>query len=129
MNQVKVKLLDLQKQYDLLEEDLKSSIERVLKSGRFILGSEVSAFEKEIKHYLNLDERFDAIGVASGSDALLLSLMAIDIKPGDEVITTPFTFFATAGAIARLNAIPVFVDINLYDFNMNVSKIEEKLTG
>ena len=124
---MEVQLLDLPKQYDNLKNEIGKALESVLKSGRFILGDNVKSLEQNIKKYLNFDG--DVIGVASGSDALLLSLMAINIKPNDEVITTPFTFFATAGAISRLGAKPVFVDISLDDYNIDVSKIEEKITS
>ncbi len=123
---MEVKLLDLRKQYLAIKNEIDDAIHKVLNSGNFILGSEVKTFENNLKNYLDFDG--DVIGVASGSDALLLSLMAIGVEEGDEVITTPFTFFATAGAVARLNAKPVFVDISLDDFNIDVSKIEEKIS-
>ncbi|MFW6025199.1 MAG: DegT/DnrJ/EryC1/StrS family aminotransferase [Candidatus Woesearchaeota archaeon] len=121
---MEVSILDLKKQYHDLKDEIDSEISKVLESGYFILGKEEKKFEAKIKDYLDTDN--DCIGVASGSDALLLSLMAIDISPGDEVITTPFTFFATAGAISRLGAKPVFVDIG-DDYNIDVDKISEKI--
>ena len=122
---MEVPILDLKKQYLDLKEEIDSAIGRVLESGYFILGKEVKKFEKNIQEYLQ--NGYDCIGVASGSDALLLSLMALNIKRGDEIITTPFSFFATVGCISRLSAKPVFVDIN-DNFNLDVNKIESKIT-
>ena len=95
---MKVPLLDLKKEFSVVESDVRSAIDRVLESQMFILGPEVQAFEKQVADYAGA--KF-AIGVSSGTDALVCSLMALEVGPGDEVITTPFTFFATAGAIAR----------------------------
>jgi dTDP-4-amino-4,6-dideoxygalactose transaminase len=100
------------------------AINEVCESQIFCLGPKVAEFEEKIASYC--DSRF-AIGVSSGSDALLVSLMALEIKPGDEIITTPFTFFATAGAIARLGAKPVFVDVSDESYNIDVNLIEEKI--
>ncbi|MEP2446766.1 MAG: DegT/DnrJ/EryC1/StrS family aminotransferase, partial [Balneola sp.] len=94
-----IQLLDLSAQYKSLETELKKAINSVLDSQNFIMGSQVKEFEKEVNEYIGSNHAF---GSASGSDALLLALMAIDVEPGDYVITSPFTFFATAGAISRL---------------------------
>ncbi len=108
-----------------LRDELLPVIERLLDSQQFILGSPVETFEAEAASYCGVKY---GIGVASGSDALLLSLMAAGIGPGDEVITTPFTFFATASAVVRLGAKPVFADIDPASCNINPSAVEEKIT-
>jgi dTDP-4-amino-4,6-dideoxygalactose transaminase len=120
-----VPFLDLRTQYSLIHDEIRSAIDRVLDSQHFILGPEVSALEREIARYCNCT---DAIGVSSGTDALLASLMAIDVKPGDEVITTPYSFFATAGVIARLGATPVFVDIDRRTYNIDPAGIEARIS-
>lgn len=102
-----------------------ASVERVMESQHFILGPEVEALEKEVAEYLGADF---AIGCASGSDALLLSMMALGLNAGDEVITTPFTFGATAGSIVRLKARPVFVDIDPATFNLDANQLEAAIT-
>src|SRR6266478_6977241 len=116
-----IPLLDLKAQYATIRDEIRSSIDRVLESQRFILGPEVENLEREIAAYCRCGY---GIGVSSGTDALLVALMAIDLKPGDEVITTPFTFCATSGAIARLGGKPVFVDIDPLTFNIDPTKIE-----
>ena len=118
--------LDLKAQYAGIRSEVIAAVERVLDSQQFILGSEGKQLEREIAE---LTECAFAIGCASGSDALALSMMALDIGPGDEVITVPFTFGATAGAIARLGARPVFVDIEPTTFNMDVGRLEEAITA
>ena len=123
--QMKVPLLDLQGQYQGLREDLLAAITRVMDSQRFVLGDEGRALEAEIAQYSGT--KF-AIGCASGSDALLLALMALDVKAGDEVITTPFSFFATGSAITRLGARPVFVDIDPLTYNIDSNAVAHALT-
>ncbi|MCF6148903.1 MAG: DegT/DnrJ/EryC1/StrS family aminotransferase [Candidatus Kuenenia sp.] len=117
---MKIPSLDLKRQYKNIQNEINSVVLDVLASQSFILGSRVESFEKSIVKYCGAKY---AIGVASGTDALLLALMACGIKNGDEVITTPFTFFATAGSIARVGATPVFVDIDPVTYNIDVNKI------
>jgi dTDP-4-amino-4,6-dideoxygalactose transaminase len=121
----KVPFFDLLTQFKSIENEIKSAMDEVFQTQQFILGSKVQALEEMISQYCR--SRY-AIGVASGSDALLLALMVIGIETGDEVILPPFTFFATAGAVSRLGAIPVFVDIDQQTYNIDPSKIEEKIT-
>lgn len=121
-----VPLLDLQSQYALLRDELREAVERVMESQRFVLGDEVRKLETSLAAYT---ETKHAIGCASGSDALLLALMALDVGSGDEVITTPFTFFATAAAITRLGARPVFVDIDYATYNLDTSQVEAAITS
>ncbi len=106
---MKIPPLDLKRQYVSIKDEIDSAIQNVLNHGGFVLGPEVKELERKLAEYC---ETKNGIGVASGTDALLLSLMAIGIKPGDEVITSTFTFFATGGVISRLGAKPVFVDID-----------------
>ncbi len=120
-----VPLLDLVAQHHTIREEVLSAITRVFDSQQFIMGAEVEAFEREAATYCNVRH---AIGCASGSDALLLALMALDIGPGDEVITVPFTFFATTSAITRLGARAVYVDIREDDFNLDVGQLEAAIT-
>ncbi|MFU8860936.1 MAG: DegT/DnrJ/EryC1/StrS family aminotransferase [Cyclonatronaceae bacterium] len=121
-----VELLDLKAQYNTIRDEIKEAVDRVLESQHFIMGPEVKALEQEMARYIRARH---ALGCASGSDALLLALMAIDIKPGDLVITSPYTFFATGGAIARLGAEPVFIDINPVDYNLRPSLVRSFLEG
>ena len=124
-NELIVPILDLKAQYATVRAEVQAAIERVMESQHFILGPEVEALEKEIAEYSQCQF---GMGVSSGTDALLVSLMAIDIKPGDEVITSPYSFFATAGAIVRLGARPVFVDIDLDTLNMDARLVEAVIT-
>ncbi|NIO48269.1 MAG: transcriptional regulator [Candidatus Aminicenantes bacterium] len=119
-----IPLLDLKAQYQSIQQEINQKILEVASSQKFILGSEVESLEKEIAAYS--ETRF-ATGVSSGSDALIVSLMAFDVGEGDAVITTPFTFFATAGAVARLKARPVFCDIDKTGCNLSPEKLEELL--
>ena len=120
-----VPLLDLKAQYSAIREELREAIDRVAESQHFILGPEVVALEKDVAEYSQCEF---GIGVSSGSDALLVTLMAIDIKPGDEVLTTPYTFFATAGAVSRLGAKPIFVDIDPLTYNLEPAALEAAIT-
>ncbi len=124
-NGVNIPLLDLKKQYRTIKEEVNKAIQKVLDSQSFILGEEVSNLEDNIASYCGTKY---AIGVNSGTDALILGLKALDIKEEDEVITTPFTFIATAEAIARIRAKPVFVDIDPQTYNINPVLIEDKIT-
>jgi len=122
---MKVPFFDLSAQFKSIENEIKSAMDEVFQDQQFILGSKVRTLEETIAQYCRT--RY-AIGVASGSDALLLALMALGIGTGDEVILPPFTFFATAGSVSRLGATPVFVDIDPQTYNIDPSKIEEKIT-
>tara|TARA_B100000315_G_scaffold12567_1_gene11891 strand:+ start:11556 stop:12683 length:1128 start_codon:yes stop_codon:yes gene_type:complete len=120
-----IKLVDLNLQYQNIKNEIDAAVHRVLDSGQFVLGPDVAALEKEAAKYLNVNY---AVGVASGTDALHLALLAYGIGSGDEVITTPFTFIATCEAITYCGAVPVFVDIDPKTFNINPAKIEEKIS-
>ncbi|MCG6912771.1 DegT/DnrJ/EryC1/StrS family aminotransferase [bacterium BMS3Abin03] len=123
---MKVPLLDLKPQYQALKKELDEAVLRVAESQHFILGPEVEKMEGEFCEFLGCKY---AIGVSSGTDALLLALMAIDLKPGDEVIVPTYSFFATAGVVSRMNAKPVFVDCDPVTFNIDPSLIEKNITA
>ncbi|OPX92906.1 MAG: UDP-2-acetamido-2-deoxy-3-oxo-D-glucuronate aminotransferase [Pelotomaculum sp. PtaB.Bin104] len=118
-------MLDLSPEVKLLWDKINMAIQEVILSGQFILGPNVKAFEQEAADYLGVKH---AVGVNSGTDALVISLRAAGIGPGDEVITTPFTFFATVESISRVGAVPVFIDIDLKTFNLDPDLIEKAVT-
>lgn len=121
-----IPLLDLNAQLDPIRQDIEDAIRRVFDHKGFILGKEVQSFEKAIAQKLFVH---DAIGVSSGSDALYLALRTLDIKEGDEVLTTSYSFFATAGAIIRVGATPVFIDIDPQSYNIDVSKLLNRISS
>jgi len=121
-----IPLLDLRAQHQAIRDEVISEIVRVVDSQKFILGEDVQKLEAEIAAYSSTTR---AIGCASGSDALILALMALDIRPGDEVLTTPYTFFATAGAISRVGAVPVFADVEEHTFNLDVKLAADVLAS
>jgi dTDP-4-amino-4,6-dideoxygalactose transaminase len=122
---MKVPLLDLKAQYQQIKNEIDETLIRVAESQYFIMGPELEKMEKAMAEYLECKY---AIGVSSGTDALLLALMALDIQPGDEVILPTYSFFATAGVVARLNAVPVFADSDPVTFNLDPAEIERKIT-
>ncbi len=124
MRRKQIPTLDLVGEYHEIKDEIDEAVHRVLESGHFILGEEVEAFEHGVAEYLGVQH---AIGVASGSDALLLALMALNVGPGDKVITTPFTFFATASCIVRLGATPVFCDIDPRTFDLDPDSVRRYL--
>ena len=126
MDDIQIPILDLRLQYQTIQTEIQQAIDRVLNSGRFILGEEVANFEQAVANYLGVEH---AIAVNSGTDALIISLRCLGIGKGDEVITTPFSFFATAEAISRVGATPIFVDVEPETFNINARKIVEKITS
>jgi dTDP-4-amino-4,6-dideoxygalactose transaminase len=121
-----IPLLDLRAQYSTIRGEIREAIDRICDSQHFILGPEVEGLEEEVSAFCGTRH---AIGVSSGTDALLAALMAIGVGPADEVVTSTFSFFATAGVIARLGARPVFVDINERDFNLDAAGVDAKITG
>src|SRR5271165_6744299 len=122
---VAVPALNLQAQYQTIRDEIEPVIRRVIESQMFILGSEVEALEAELAEYCGVAR---GIGCASGTDALILPLLAMGVGPGDEVITTPYSFFATAGSIWRTGARPVFVDIEPDTYNIDPAQIEKAIT-
>jgi dTDP-4-amino-4,6-dideoxygalactose transaminase len=123
---VPVPMLDLKAQFATIKDELMPAVNQVFEDQWFIMGPWVTKFQDEVADYLKVKH---AIGVSSGTDALLLSLMALGVGPGDGVITTPFTFFATAGSIVRLGAVPIFVDIDPGTLNMDTGKLEEVMAS
>jgi len=121
----KIPILDLKPQYNSIKVEIQAAINRVLESGQFILGEDVRLLEQEIANYLGVNH---AIAVNSGTDALIIGLRALGIGQGDEVITTPFSFFATAESISNVGATPVFVDVDIKSFNINPQLIKAKIT-
>jgi dTDP-4-amino-4,6-dideoxygalactose transaminase len=122
----KIPILDLKPQYDAIKIEIQAAINRVLESGQFILGEDVRLLEQEIATYLGVKH---AIAVNSGTDALIISLRALGIGQGDEVITTPFSFFATAESISNVGATPLFVDVDINSFNLDPRLIKAKITN
>ncbi len=123
---MKIPFIDLQAQYQAYKQEIDKAIQNVLDSSQYIMGPEVKKLEDGLARYTGSKH---AIACSSGTDALLIALMAMDIQPGDEVITTPFTFISTTEVVSLLGAIPVFVDIEPDTFNIDSSKIEEKITA
>jgi dTDP-4-amino-4,6-dideoxygalactose transaminase len=121
-----VPMLDLQRQYEQVRAEVLAAVGRVCASQHYILGPEVEAFERELAEFCGTS---DAVGCASGTDALWLVLVAAGVQPGDQVLTTPFSFFASASAIARAGARPVFADIDPHTFNLNLARVESFLRG
>lgn len=122
---MKIDFANLQHQHSLYKEEIEQAVLNVMNNCNFIMGEEIGQLEQSLENFTNAKH---AITCSSGTDALLLAMMALDIKPGDEIITTPFTFIATAETIAFLGAIPVFVDIDDISYNIDSSKIEASIT-
>jgi dTDP-4-amino-4,6-dideoxygalactose transaminase len=125
MPERKLPTLDLKRNYSRVRDEIREAVDKVLESQHFILGPEVRAFEAEVASTLGIPH---AVGCGSGTDALVLSLMALNVGPGDEVITTPYSFFATVSCITRVGARPVFVDIDPETYNFRVDQVLEKLS-
>ncbi|HOW17446.1 MAG TPA: aminotransferase class I/II-fold pyridoxal phosphate-dependent enzyme, partial [Phycisphaerae bacterium] len=122
---MKVPLLDLKAQFRTIEKDIRAAIDRVLESQHFIMGPEVTGLESEVAAFTQCSH---AVGVSSGTDAILCALMACGVGPGDEVIVPTFTFFATAGCVSRLGARPVFADIEPDTYNIDPAKLGSLIT-
>src|SRR5512146_13077 len=122
---LKMKFIDLQSQFSAYEAEIRAGIDEVLRSSQFILGPKGAELERILAAYVGARYAF---GCSSGTDALLLALMAYGVGPGDEIITTPFTFIATAEVVALAGATPVFVDIDPHTYNIDPRKVEEALT-
>lgn len=125
MLNLKISLIDLKKQYETIKEESDKKVLEILSSAQYIMGENVKEFEKEISEYLGVKH---SISVGNGTDALVIALKALGIGEGDEVITTPYTFFATAESISLVGATPVFADVDLDTYNIDPTKIEEKIT-
>ncbi|KTC89025.1 DegT/DnrJ/EryC1/StrS family aminotransferase [Fluoribacter dumoffii] len=121
-----MQFIDLKKQYSIIENEILASIKNVLNHGQYIMGPEIAQLEKQLAEFIGVKH---VIVNSSGTDALLMALMALDIKPGDEVITTPFSFFATTEVISLCQAKPVFVDIDPRTYNMDPAKLETAITS
>jgi len=126
MSDIKIPVLDLKPQYQQIKAEVRAAIDAVLESGQFIMGPEVKQFEQAVAQYLGVKH---AIGVNSGTDALVIGLRALGIGTGDEVITTPFSFFATAESISNVGAKPVFADIDADSFNLDPKEVRGKMTS
>ena len=122
---MKISLIDLKRQYESIKEESDKKVLEILSSAQYIMGENVKEFEKEISEYLGVKH---SISVGNGTDSLVIALKALGIGEGDEVITTPYTFFATAESISLVGAIPVFVDVDIDTYNIDPTKIEEKIT-
>ena len=118
-----MQFIDLKRQYSKLKEEIDSAIHNVLEHGQYIMGPEVFSLEEKLSNFVGCKH---TISCSSGTDALFMALMALDVKPGDYVLTTPFTYVATAEVISLLGAIPEFVDIDSETFNIDISQLEEK---
>lgn len=123
---MQIPLINLEKQYESIKKKSNEEVIKVLNSAKYIMGENVNKFEKEFSEYINVK---NSISVGNGTDALIIALQSLGIGEGDEVITTPFTFFATAESISSVGATPIFVDIELDTFNIDYTKIEEKITS
>lgn len=123
---MQIPLIDLKKQYETIKHDVEKHVLKILSSANYIMGENVRQFEKEISEYLGVK---NAISVGNGTDALVIALKSLGVREGDEVITSPFTFFATAESISAVGATPVFADVRLDTFNIDPSEIEEKITS